>query len=60
MKKLLYVLGLMVFFVGCDSITAKGKHGSIQIKDSGNYKSKKSNGLKLGHENPKNPHYKGK
>lgn len=59
MKKVLYILGLMIFFVGCESITAKGKLGSIQINDSSNYKSKKSNGNKLGHKNPKNPHYNG-
>ncbi|MCS5420549.1 MULTISPECIES: hypothetical protein [Psychrilyobacter] len=60
MKKTLCILGLMVFLVGCDSISAKGKLGSIQINDSSNYKkSNKSNGNALGHKNPKNPHYKG-
>lgn len=58
MKKIL-ILGVLtaLLFTGCQSITAKGKLGSIQISDSDNYKSEKSNGKKLGHKNPKNPHY---
>ena len=58
MKKIFYILGLMIFLVGCDSITAKGKLVSIQINDSSN-KSSKSNGNAFGHKNPKNPHYNG-
>jgi hypothetical protein len=59
MKKIIYIFGLMIFLVGCDSITTKGKYGSIQINDSSNHKSNKSNGNAFGHKNPKNPHYDG-
>jgi len=59
MKKKICILGMMVFLVGCDSIAAKGKLGSIRINGSGNYKNNNSNGNALGHKNPKNPHYKG-
>lgn len=58
MKKLLYILGLMVLLAGCESVSAKGEHGSIEIKDS-SYKDKKSKGNAYGHNNPKNPHYNG-
>ena len=57
MKKIFYILVLMIFLVGCDSITLKGEHGSVQIRDSYNYKRSKSKGRALGHKNPKNPHY---
>jgi len=59
MKKIIYVLGLMIVLAGCESVTAKGRHGSIQINDSSDHKSSKSNGKALGHKNPKNPHYNG-
>ena len=59
MKKILFVFMFMVFLAGCNSITAKGEYGMIQLNDSSNYKTKKSNGLALGHKNPKNPHYNG-
>jgi hypothetical protein len=51
------MLGVLtaLLFKGFQSITAKGKLGSIQNSDSDNYKSNKSNGNKLGHKNPKNP-----
>ena len=57
MKKIIYIFGLMIVLVGCESITTKGKYGSIQINDNSNYKSNKSNGNAFGHKNPKNPHY---
>jgi len=59
MKKIIYIFGLMIFLVGCDSITAKGTYGSVQINDNNNHKSSKSNGNAFGHKNPKNPHYNG-
>lgn len=58
MKKILCIFGLIIFFTGCDSITTKGKFGSVQINNN-NHKKNKSNGNAFGHKNPKNPHYKG-
>ena len=59
MKKIIYIFGLMIFLVGCNSITVKGKYGSIQVNENSNYKNTKSNGNAFGHKNPKNPHYDG-
>lgn len=59
MKKIICILGMMLFLVGFNSITAKGKLGSIQINSGGNYKKNNPNGNVLGHKNPKNSHYKG-
>lgn len=59
MKKIICIFGLMIFLVGCESITTKGKYGSIQINGNDNHKNSKSNGNAFGHKNPKNPHYNG-
>lgn len=59
MKKIICIFGLVLFFTGCNSITTKGKFGSIQINSNDNHKKNKSNGNAFGHKNPKNPHYKG-
>ena len=57
MKKIFYMLVLVIFLVGCDSLTLKGEHGIIQIEDSCNHKWIKSNGNAFGHKKHKNPYY---
>ena len=47
------MLVLMIFLVGCDSLTLKGEHGIIQIEDSCNHKRSKSNGNAFGHKKHK-------
>ncbi len=59
MKKNLCIFALIIFFTGCDSITTRGKFGSIQINSNNNYKKNQPNRNAFGHKNPKNPNYKG-